>query len=304
MEDAPEREKTEGPLQPLLDKYIQVSVFESGLAELTLAAYAADLAAYLDHLHGAGIRDAAEIKREHVLDHLIALRRAGMSARSAARHLSAIRRFHQFLLGEQLSPHDPTDGFDSPRTLRPLPHVLSPDDIEKLLAAPDTSTPQGIRNAAILELFYSSGLRISELANVKARDVSLDESSIQVRGKGSKIRQIPLGRRAMDRIRQWLEIRAAAPVADDTLFLSARGKRLSRTAVWQIVKDCARKANLRHNVTPHMLRHSFATHLLDNDADLRAVQEMLGHADISTTQIYTHVTDRLGQAHRRFHPRA
>jgi integrase/recombinase XerD len=170
---------------------------------------------------------------------------------------------------------------------------------------PDTSKLEGIRDAAILELFYACGLRISELAALPLRDLSFDEGAVRVRGKGSKVRLVPLGARAMVRIRAWVLARAEAKAIDDTLFVGPRGRRMTRGSVWSVVKRYARAANVTQNVTPHMLRHTFATHLLDNGADLRAVQEMLGHTDIATTQIYTHVsTERLSKAHRTFHPRA
>ncbi|HRK36221.1 MAG TPA: site-specific tyrosine recombinase XerD [Candidatus Hydrogenedentes bacterium] len=303
MSDKPNKEQ--GPLWSLLDQFLQATVFEAGLAEASVSAYAADLRAYIAFLESAGIANPENITRELVLDHLIALRKASLSARSSARHLSAIRRFHAFLRDERILTNDPTDGFDSPRLRRGLPKVLSSVDIERMLTAPDTTTPEGVRDAAILELFYSCGLRISELASLPLRDTSLEEGSIRVRGKGSKVRMVPLGRRAMDRIRAWLAVRADIAAQHDTLFIGERGRRLSRTRVWQTVKHYARSANVQQNVTPHMLRHSFATHLLDNGADLRAVQEMLGHSDIATTQIYTHVsTERLSKAHRAFHPRA
>ncbi len=293
-------------LSPLLDRFMEAAVFESGLAEATLAAYAADIAAYLRYLESANVHDVNDVTREHVLDHLIDLRRKmGLSARSAARHLSAIRRFHAFLRGEQIAKTDPTEGFDAPRLSRALPDVLSSSEVERMLALPDLSKPEGVRDAAILELFYSCGLRISELAKLPLRGVSLEEGAVRVRGKGSKVRMVPLGSRAITRIGAWIAVRNAGKVLDDTLFLGSRGRRMSRTAVWQVVKRYARAANIPQNVTPHMLRHSFATHLLDNGADLRAVQEMLGHSDIATTQIYTHVSvDRLSRAHRTFHPRA
>ncbi|NUM54393.1 MAG: tyrosine recombinase [Candidatus Hydrogenedentes bacterium] len=293
------------PLGPLVDRFLQTAVFEAGLAEATVAAYAADLRAYIEFLDASGINDPKRITRDIVLDHLIALRKTPLAARSSARHLSAIRRFHAFLRDERETGADPTEGFDSPKLKRGLPKVISPTDIERMLAAPDTGKRDGIRDSAILELFYSCGLRISELANLPLRDVSLDEGAIRVRGKGSKVRLVPLGARAMTRVRAWLSVRADAPVKDDTLFVGPRGRRMPRASVWSVVKRCARAANIAHNVTPHMLRHTFATHLLDNGADLRAVQEMLGHTDIATTQIYTHVsTDRLVKAHRAFHPRA
>jgi len=289
----------------LIDHYLKASAFESGLAEKTLNAYAADLHRYVTFLEDTGARDPNDILREDVLDHLIALRKEGLSARSAARHLSAIRRFHLFLVGEGLLSHNPTEDFDSPRITKSLPHVLSADEIERLLSTPDLSTDTGIRDAAILELFYSCGLRISELAALPLRDIALAESSLRVRGKGSKVRVVPLGEKAAVAVQAWLEIRPCFSPKAPVLFVSTRGNPMNRTSTWQLVKDAARKANIRQNVTPHMLRHSFATHLLDNGADLRAVQEMLGHSDIATTQIYTHVsTDRLSKAHQEFHPRA
>lgn len=295
---------TQRRLMELLDRFLEVAVFESGLAEKTLSAYAADLRRYLDHLAERGIDDPAEIVREDVIDHMLRLRDEGLSARSISRHLSAIRRFHQFLHEEREADSNPVAGFDSPRLVRGLPRNLSGAEVEALLNAPDTATNQGVRDAAILEVFYSCGLRISELAGLPLRDVSLEESALRVRGKGSKERLVPLGMRAIERIGAWLRVREAGNLKDDTLFLSPSGKRMGRSTVWALVKRYARQANIHQNVTPHMLRHSFATHLLDNGADLRAVQEMLGHADISTTQIYTHVSvDRLTKAHKQSHPR-
>lgn len=292
-------------LQPLLDQFMEASVFESGLADKTLTAYSADIARYLVFLEDNDITSLDDVVREDILDHLIALRKEGLCARSASRHLSSIRRFHAFLLSEKMVASDPSEGFDSPRLAMSLPHVLSPGEVDRLIAAPDPAAPDGVRDSAILELFYSCGLRISELAGLPLRDVYVEESVVRVRGKGSKVRLVPLGNRAIDRIRAWVAVRASGKVKDDTLFLTARGRRMSRTAVWRVVKQCARRANIRQNVTPHTLRHSFATHMVDNGADLRSVQEMLGHADIATTQIYTHVSaERLGRAHKKFHPRA
>lgn len=293
-------------LENLLESYIEASVFESGLSEKTLYAYASDIRKYLAHLDEKQISNANDVLREDILDHLIALRNEGLSARSAARNLSSIRGFHLFLCQEHVTESNPTEGIDSPRIAQSLPHVLSHIEIEFLLTGPDIRTNEGIRDSAILELFYSCGLRISELANIPLRNISLNESSIRVHGKGSKVRLVPLGSRAIERIHLWLNLRGSLKVKDDALFLSLRGgKRMSRTSVWRVVKRYARAANIQQNVTPHMLRHSFATHLVDNGADLRSVQEMLGHSDIATTQIYTHVSsERLQRSHRNFHPRA
>ena len=293
-------------LSDVLDRFLEVGVFESGLAEKTLSAYADDLRRYLDFLQNKGISSPEQVRREDILDHLIGLRKEGLSTRSTARHLSAIRRFHKFLVEERHAEANPAAGFDPPHMTRALPHDLSPKEVDRLLNAPDMGTSDGIRDAAILELFYSSGLRISELANLPLQDVALGESSLRVRGKGSKVRVVPLGQRAIQRIEAWLRVRQNEyKIRDGALFLSSRGRRMCRTSVWNVVKRYALLANVPHNVTPHMLRHSIATHLLDNGADLRAVQEMLGHADISTTQIYTHVSvERLRRAHKKFHPRA
>ena len=182
--------------------------------------------------------------------------------------------------------------------LKALPNVLSSDEVERLIAAPNPEVGHGVRDGAILELFYSCGLRISELATLPLPSLSLEESAVRVRGKGTKVRLVPLGQRAIERIESWLPIRDAGPVRDDTVFLSTRGRRLNRTSVWQIVKRYARAANISQNVTPHMLRHSFATHLLEDGYDIRTVQELLGHKDVKTTQIYTHVLNRGGRGVR------
>lgn len=303
MADA--KSESTSPLHQHLDAFIRTSVFESGLADKSLEAYTSDINRYLDHLAGNGIDTPNDILREDIMDHLIRLRKDKLQARSIARHLSAIRRFHLYLHDERIADHNPTEDFDSPRALRSLPHVLSGLEIEAMLAAPDSATDAGKRDTAILELFYSCGLRISELANLPLMDVQLEESSLRVRGKGSKTRLVPLGEKARQTLEAWYAVRGTWKQKDKTVFLSTRGNRMSRTSVWQVVKNAARAANIRQNVTPHMLRHSFATHLLDNGADLRAVQEMLGHSDIATTQIYTHVSrERLTKAHEQFHPRA
>ncbi|HOH50705.1 MAG TPA: site-specific tyrosine recombinase [Candidatus Hydrogenedentes bacterium] len=291
-------------LDRALDRFLESAVFEDGLSERTLAAYGADLRAYLAGLAEAGVERPDDVVREDISDHLLALGDAGLGPRSVARHLTAIRRFHRFLARERLAEADPSETFDSPRAPRALPHWLGKEEVERLLAAPDTGTPEGVRDAALLELFYSCGLRLSEAAGLTLRDVSLEEACVRVRGKGAKTRIVPLGRAALDKLRAWIGLRADWNPAGPHVFINDRGRGLPRTAVWQTVKRHARGAGILRNVTPHMLRHSFATHLLDNGADLRAVQELLGHSDISTTQIYTHVSvERLTRAHKEFHPR-
>lgn len=289
----------------LLDSFLEAYLFEAGPAENTLAAYASDVRAYLQWLDESDVSSPTDVRREEVVDYLIALRKAGLSARSAARRLSSIRRFHRYLLTEGVAAKDPTEGLDAPRLIRALPYVLSPSEVERLLDVPFPDTAEGARDRAVLETFYSCGTRISELARLDLRDLSIAEAELRVRGKGAKVRVIPLGRKAVVAIEHWLAARARFSPKDSAVFISRRGRRMSRTGLWRVVKAAARRAHIGRNVTPHSLRHSFATHLLEGGADLRAVQELLGHADIATTQIYTHVsTDRLARAHRECHPRA
>lgn len=293
------------PLLENMERFLQAAVFEAGLSEKTLEAYASDLHRYCERMTGQEIVRAEDILFEDVLDHLGMLQAEGLSARSLARHLSAIRRFHQFLAAESLCTFDVTAICDTPQMMRRLPRCLSAAEVEALLNAPLPDTEEGIRDQALLEVFYSCGLRISEVIALPVKAVDLEESAVRVSGKGGKTRLIPLGRDAMEKIRRWLPVRALWAQRDNALFIGKSGRRPGRTTVWLLIKKYAATAGIQQNVTPHMLRHSFATHLLDNGADLRAVQEMLGHADIGTTQIYTHVsTERLTQAHKKFHPRA
>lgn len=291
-------------LQILLDRYLESAVFEAGLSERSVACYAGDLRRYLERLAEFEVTRASEVIYEDILDHLGQLQEEGLAPRSVSRHLSAIRRFHRFLHDERYAPANAAELFESPRLPRHLPQVLTNAEVERLLAAPDVSTPEGLRDAAILELFYSCGLRLGELARLPLQDVRVEEGNLRVRGKGNKVRLVPLGRRALEKLLAYLPVRNSLNSREAVLFLSPKGKPISRTGVWEVVKRNSRVANIRKNVTPHTLRHSFATHLLDGGADLRAVQEMLGHADISTTQIYTHISvERLKQAHAKFHPR-
>ena len=244
---------------------------------------------------------------EDVLDHLLELKESGLTARSIARHLAAIRLFHKYLSAEGLLDNDPTENFDTPRIWRRLPEVLSPLEVERLLGVEMAEGPRGVRDGAILELFYSCGLRVSELAGLRLDDLDLATRVLRCRGKGNKERVIPIGGKAVEKLNAYLRTRGSfcKGAEANALFLTRLGKGFTRRGIWKIIKATALRAGLSKNVTPHTLRHSFATHLLNNGADLRAVQEMLGHADISTTQIYTHVTqDRLRQAHAQFHPRA
>lgn len=290
--------------------YIHFLQVERQLSINTLASYRRDLESYIDHLHKVqGIESLKDVGRSNILVHLDSLRTNGISARSIARHISSIRSFHQFLLREKITDTDPTVHLDMPQIDQKLPKVLSIEEIDALIAAPDRSKPQGIRDIAMLELLYGSGMRISECINLDLSDVHLTMGFVRVFGKGGKERIVPLGKSALKACDTYLQIardrlQGKYPKTD-AFFINQRGKRLTRQGCWKLLKEHAEKANIKKEITPHTLRHSFATHLIENGADLRAVQEMLGHADISTTQIYTHISKtRLSEVYKQFHPRA
>ncbi len=278
---------------------------EAGLADNTVAAYGRDVAAWLEHL-GRRHRTPAGADREDVLEHLAGGRARGLSARSLARALAAIRAFYAFLVAEGRAPADPSAAVDAPRLWSRLPAVLGREDVAALLARPNPRTLLGRRDRAILEVLYGCGLRASEVAGLRTDRVSFDLGVLRVLGKGSKERLVPFGEKARSAIETWLAhgrpklARAAAP----QLFLTRAGRPMLREDVWRVVRRHLRGAGIAADASTHTLRHSFATHLLEGGADLRAVQEMLGHASVQTTQIYTH-TDaaRLRTVHRKYHPR-
>jgi integrase/recombinase XerD len=279
---------------------------EAGLAENSVAAYARDVGAWLRHLGRRG-RTPAAAGREDVLDHLAALRAGGLSARSLARALAALRSFYAFLVAEGRAAADPSAAVDAPRLWSRLPAVLGREDVESLLARPNVRTPLGRRDRAILEVLYGCGLRASEVAGLRTDRVSFDLGVLRVLGKGSKERLVPFGARARAALGSWLAHgwpRLARGPAEPRLFLTKAGRPLLREDVWRVVRRHLRAAGITAGASTHTLRHSFATHLLEGGADLRAVQEMLGHASVQTTQIYTH-TDaaRLRAVHRKYHPR-
>ncbi len=295
-------------MDQLCDAFLNYLVVERGLAANTVAAYRRDVVRYIDYLdEECGITSIDDVAADDVLDHLVSLRECGMATRSIARHLASIRMFHRYVQADGLASQDPTRDLDSPRLWQNLPHVLSVAQVDQLLAAPDTSTRRGLRDAAIIEMLYATGLRVSELASLRVEDVNMRKKMVRCIGKGNKERVVPLGRQARRRLNAYLRVRAdmLKGRASDRMFVSQRGRGMSRQRLWEVVRDLARRAGIAEHVTPHTLRHSFATHMLDRGADLRAVQEMLGHANIATTQIYTHVSQqRLKQAHADFHPRA
>ena len=290
-----------------LDYFLNYLEVEKGLSLNTLEAYGRDLTRYLDSLSRHGITSMDDVRQQQVLQFLAAQKTAGLSPRSRARTLSALRTFHRFLLNEKYSGLDPTALVESPRALQPLPKLLSQAEVERLLAAPHGDEALALRDRALLEVLYATGMRVSELVGLSLGDLKLDIGCLNAFGKGAKQRLIPLGEVAIEILRDYLHNgrpKLQASVITELVFLNRRGKGLSRQGFWKNLKRYAIEANITQQVYPHMLRHSFATHLLENGADLRAVQTMLGHADISTTQIYTHVVqERLKQVHQQFHPR-
>ena len=296
------------PLEPALDLFLAHVRIEKGLAGNTVEAYARDLRRYVEHLDALGVRSWEAVGRAEIQAHLAELVRRGISGRSQARALSAIRGLHRVLAAERLAPADPADEIDSPRPGRKLPELLSHEEIDRLLAAPDPRSAAGRRDRAMLELLYATGLRVSELVGLQLNDVNLETRVLVARGKGSKERIVPIGAPAADAVKAYLAS-AREPLLKGRrtkdLFVTPRGRRLTRQGFAKLLVRYARAAGVRRRVSPHRLRHSFATHLLEGGADLRAVQEMLGHADVSTTQIYTHVErSHVKRLYERFHPRA
>ncbi len=292
-----------------LEDYIHFLKVERQLSANTTTSYRRDLEEYLNFLQISGHEVIDDVDRQVILSHLQALKDSGKSSRTISRHISSIRSFHQFMLREKVASQDPTVHLELPKLEQKLPRVLSMQEVEQLIAAPDDSKPQGIRDEALLEILYGTGMRVSELIGLDMDDIHLSMGFVRVFGKGGKERIIPLGGRAIQSCKRY--INEARPIfieklkSADALFVNMRGARLTRQGCWKLLKAHASFAGIEKELTPHILRHSFATHLIENGADLRAVQEMLGHADISTTQIYTHVSrTRLKEVYVQFHPRA
>lgn len=294
-------------LDTLADQYLNYLLIEKGLSEKTLDSYGSDMAMYLSFLENNGVNDISDADTPVILKHLISMRNTGLGARSRARHLVTIRGFYRFLVQEKLLKHDPTRLIDLPKSGLKLPDVLSVEEVRLLLSIPDTKTPTGSRDAAMIELLYAAGLRVSELINLKLQAVNMEAGFVRVFGKGSKERVVPIGLFAKEKIDDYLK--TARPlilksIVSRYLFVARAGKPMTRQGFWKLIKRYALKAGFNKKITPHSLRHSFASHLLEGGADLRAVQLMLGHVDISTTQIYTHVArEHLKKIHEKFHPR-
>ncbi|MGR9072398.1 MAG: site-specific tyrosine recombinase XerD [Gammaproteobacteria bacterium] len=290
--------------QGLIELFLDASWAEHGLSQNTLSAYGSDLKIFAAWLNGKRLD---QVDSGDITNFLEERYRQGVSSRSAARVLTSLRRFYGFLIRENRLSADPTAVIESPRTGRPLPVSLSEKDVELLLQAPETSLALGHRDRTMLEMLYATGLRVSELVGLKFGEIGLRQGLVRITGKGGKERLVPIGEEALN----WLEDYIASARKSilglrqsDYLFVTRRGSAMTRQAFWHIIKRYAKKAGIRGEMSPHTLRHAFATHLLNHGADLRVVQLLLGHSDLSTTQIYTHIArERLKQLHTRFHPR-
>jgi integrase/recombinase XerC len=283
-------------------RYLQ---YEKRLSPRTLAGYRRDLDAFIDWLHGQDIGDPGQIDSGHVRAYAATRHRQGLAPKSLQRHLAAIRAWFRYLVREGLARFNPAEGVRSPKVNKALPHTLNVDQLDRLLSLPGDA-PLDRRDRAIMELFYSSGLRLAELVGLNVEQVLAPDRLLQITGKGGKTRRVPIGRVAMEAIEAWLAVRSGLSNADEqALFVSQRGNRLSARSVEARLRQRAIEQGMPRHVHPHMLRHSFASHLLESSGDLRAVQELLGHADIGTTQIYTHLDfQHLAQVYDAAHPRA
>jgi integrase/recombinase XerD len=291
----------------LLDQFLHYLIVEKGLSNNTIEAYSHGLSRFLNHLKEKGVQEIEEISKFHVRGFLLWLRKRKLSTRTIVRNLVAIRTFFRFLVQEGILEANPVENLESPKAAKTLPEILTLKEIEQLLERPNLQTPLGKRDRSMLEMLYATGMRVSELTRLLIHQVNLEGGYVLLYGKGSKERIVPIGSEAMKWAALYLkESRAVLAKGKESpfLFINRSGKAMSRQGFWKGLKGYARKAGLRKRITPHLLRHSFASHLLERGADLRSVQMMLGHVDISTTQIYTHVTgERLKKIHQQYHPR-
>ena len=291
----------------MLDQFLHYLTVEKGLSDNTLEAYHHDLSRFFDYLREKGIEDFSKVDQLNLRAFLLSLKRQGLSTRSVARNQVALRTFFRFLVLEGILGTNPAEELESPKMARRLPEILTFREVEQLLEQPDLKTPLGIRDRAMLELLYATGMRVSELIQIPLNQVNLEAGYALIFGKGSKERVVPIGSEAIQWVTLYLETvrdRLLKGKEHPLLFIGRSGKGISRQRYWKSLKDYGLKAGTKKKLTPHLLRHSFASHLLERGADLRSVQMMLGHVDISTTQIYTHVTgERLKKVHQKYHPR-
>jgi integrase/recombinase XerD len=294
-------------LSPSIDSFLTMVAVEKGLAKNTVDAYSRDLIQFADFVAARGISAWNGTETPDLRSYLSSMRSKGLSARSIARHVVTLRRFYAFLESEGVISQNPMPSFQLTASPRKLPQTLSTQDIEKLIAQPNPLEPLGVRDRAMLELLYATGLRVTELISLKMQQIDLQGDFLTVKGKGSKMRAVPFGKWAREKVVSYIKDtrrRLLKGQSSAFVFINRSGRPLTRQGFWKLIRGYALAAGIEKRVTPHTLRHSFATHLLEGGADLRSVQSMLGHADISTTQIYTHVNGaRLKEVHRRFHPR-
>lgn len=294
-------------MNDLIKEFLSYLSVERGLSSNTLVSYRRDLAKFFDYLKSRRIASPERVTRQMITSFMLAEKDRGLSANSISRALACLKTFFKFLVRENKIKEDVTSVIESPKLWKKLPFTLNLDEVESLLMAPNVRDIMGARDKACLELMYATGMRVSELINLKMNDINMEVGFAKCFGKGSKERIVPFGRKAKESIARYVEKSRPAFLkkkVSNFLFLTRLGKPMSRQTFWKTIKKCAREAGIKKDITPHSLRHSFATHILERGADLRIVQELLGHADISTTQIYTHVSkDRLKAIHKKFHPR-
>lgn len=291
----------------LIENYLDFLIIEKGLSHNSIESYSTDLSGYGDFLEKNKINDMAQADTTVILAWLIHLAKKGLSSKSRARHLITIRGFYKYLISEKHLSINPVKDVDIPKIGQALPKIMSVAEVETLLDTGDLTKPRELRNVAMMEIMYGAGLRVSELIFLKLQDVNLDAGVLRVMGKGSKERIVPIGAKAKSITQEWIDTGrplVLKNIPSQYLFVARAGKPMTRQAFWKIIKKNAGLAGISKNITPHTLRHSFATHLLEGGADLRSVQTMLGHSDISTTQIYTHISrEYLIKMHQKFHPR-
>ncbi len=295
-------------MKEYLEKFLYYITVERGLALNTVVSYRHDLAQFISFLENLGIDSFEEVRREHLASYLENLHAKGLATRSRNRHLAAIRSFYKYLVREKITTSNPAAQMESSQIQKKLPQVLSLEEVEKLLDQPDTSTPLGQRDKAMLELLYATGLRVTELVKMTIEQLNLEVGYVTALGKGHKERVIPITENAQESLKEYLghgRLILLKGRQSTYLFVNRSGKPITRQGFWKILQRYTRKAGIKRHISPHTLRHSFATHLLEHGADLRSVQMMLGHSDISTTQIYTHVArEQLKKIHRLHHPRS
>lgn len=295
-------------MKDLLNNFLEYLAVERGLATNTIDAYKRDLKSYIVYLRTKNITNVEHTNRTTIVSYLLTMQKNGKASSSISRACAAIKSFYQFLFRERIINDDPTTNLDAPKLEHRLPKVLTVEEVERLLCQPDMTNPLGMRDRSMLELLYATGMRVSELISIAVEDVNLEMGFLRCTGKGSKERIVPVGTIAVKYLEQYItgaRKKILNGKESDTLFLNRQGNNLTRQGFWKIIKKYSQQAGINKKITPHTLRHSFATHLLENGADLRSVQEMLGHADVSTTQIYTHITrNKIKEVYDKTHPRA